>query len=478
MDITYNIDYDIAAVLLMLIEIFFLRLQYTHDKYSNRLFIMLLHASFLLNIVDIASSLMLTTYAGKVSVFVLRTVMDLYYLTNAFVFLVFYRYIVEYLGDTQERTVAYYVRTYFPFVFIVECLFANHYANIFFSSGKYGHFSYGSLILIIYIYPLYYYVLTLISLFRNRKSITIKHFVSVLSYIIITIASIVVQYMFSDIMSISFGYAIALLIMMLLLETPDYRNLVKTKEVLENLRNEMGQQGEFNRAFNEEMAREVCIPIAKMLEKNSTYPKEAMDDNQREISEYVEGYGKQVRSVINNIVEFNRIGEAKPVIDANEYDIRALVKEVHKTMLPAVKDKSIAMIVRVTPDIPQILLGHEPLLKQVMINFISDAIRYTDKGTITLLVDYRRIDDENLNLIISVEDTGIGMRRDMVKKLMQFNTKGRDWKKEIYDRSNFNVRISKRLIEKMSGKLHIDSTYRKGSVFTAVIPQTIVDDVV
>lgn len=460
MNISYNMDFDMAAFLLMLIEIIYLRLQYSHEKYSNRLFIMLLHSSFLLCIVDIVNSLLLTGYANQVPVWCLRCVFSLYFLVNAFVTMVFYRYVVEYVGDKKETTVAYYVRTYFPFIFICECLIANHFANLFFAISRYGHFSYGNLIVITYVYPLYYFGLTFYTLHRNRKIISIKQHISVISFIFITLVSMIIQLFYSDIMSLAFGYSISLLIMLMTLETPDYRSLIETKELLGTVRREIEQRDYVNNLFIREMTSEISSPVEKMM-------------NEEGINKNIEGYGRQIYVALNNMMEFSSLSESD-IRETREYLLREMVDEVTGIIMPSINDNNNTFVVDVNNVVPNELLGMNLLLKQALINLISDANSYTKNGKIGLTINCRRIDIYNLNLIITIEDTGVGMKREMVKKLLQYNTKGRGWKADAFGDGNFRLKITKRMIEEMNGKLNIDSTVNKGSVFTIIIPQIVV----
>lgn len=469
----YNIDYDVAACILLLLEIIYVRIQYVHDKYNNRLFIMLLHSCFLFSLVDIVSSLFLTVYINVVPSGLLRFVSSLYFLVNAVAYLVYYRYVVEYLGHSKEKTVAYYVRTYFPFIFIVECLVANHFANILFSGGKYGHYSYGSLILIIYVYPLYYIILTLIVFIRKRKEISLKQVISLSPFMLFVVVSVAYQLVNPDVSILSFGYALSILIMIFALETPDYKKMVKATDTISAIRDEIEQQEAFNKAFIEDMAYEISAPIGKLLDRNEELPVDSLDDEQRELREYVSGYGRMVRTVINDMIEFTTPGGIGNDIYNKDYSITDAVETVRKMMSPVIADKSVDFNVSVSPNLPSRLNGAEMLVKQIIINLLSNSIRFTNSGMIALSVNYRRIDPENMNLIISVEDTGAGMDRDMVKNLMRFNTKGRDFKKEAYDSNSFRLRITKKMIDQLNGKLHIDSSVGKGSIFTVIIPQGI-----
>ncbi len=469
----YNLDFDIVALVLMIIEIVYLQIQYSHDKYSNRLFTLLTYSSLILTISDMASSLMLTQYVNDIPGWVLKLVCSVYYLLVALVFLVFYRYIVAYLGEKNERTVSYYVMTYFPFVFAVECLIANCFANVMFSGGSYGNFSYGSLMAVIYVYPFYYYALTIIYLIRCRQSVTFKQVISVVSFIVLTIVSLVVQIYVPATIMMPFGFAISLLIMMMSLETPDYKKLMKTTEILETVRDEVEMLDSFHKAFITEMSDEIGDYVDRVIVKTESLDRKSMGDSQRELCEYVEGYGRLTRTVLFDINEFGTIGEIHGEMQPQEYNIRDIVSRVQKRMIPLVEDTANTFDIDINDSVPDVLIGCESHIKQVMINLLCNATQYTYDGRILLSVGVRKTSHDSINLIISVEDTGAGFDRETVRKLLQFNTRAKRRNREVFADGNFKIRIAKKLIEGMHGKLHIDSNPGKGSVYTAVIPQMI-----
>lgn len=475
MNVIYNIDYDIVAFILLLIEVIYVRVEYFHEKYSNRLFIMLLHTAFLFAISDIVNSFAIGRFAKVMPIEITRLTTNLYFTCNAFVFLVFYRYIMEYIGDSREKTVAYYVRTYFPFIFIMECLVANHYANIFFSGGKYGHFSYGSLIMIIYSYPVYYFLLTGYTLFRNRKTITGKQLFPICTFVGISLASFLVQVLLPNIGILSFGYSVSMLVMIFTLETPDYRNLIKATQTLDILRDELDHRDSYNRALIEKMSYEVCAPIGRLLDKNASIPKEEMNEEQAEVYEYVKGYGRQIRSIVNNLMEYNLLDEAKSDVEIDEYSIVDVVNDACDIMRPAVKDKSNELEVHIHPSVPKVLVGCDYIVKQVLLNLISEALGMTNGGTIKVSVNVRRFSVDNVNIILSVEDNGDGMSREDVKQILKFNTNGQGWKREIFNGGNFRIRITKKYVEQLNGKLNIDSALGKGTLYTAVIPHGVAE---
>lgn len=459
-----------AAVILLLLEMIYVRAHYSHEKYSSRLFIMLLHSSLLLGIVDILSSMMLTGEVYWASKSVVKFTCSFYYLLNAFTIMVFYRYVVEYLGIKLEKTVSYFVMTYFPFFFILECLLANCFANILFTGSKYGYFSYGPLITVIYYYPIYYFILTIIRLICDRKNISLKQCLPVLSYMVATIIAIVIQYFFQNVMVMSFASSVSLLIMMLSLETPDYRRLVKTTELLEAVRGEYDYQSEINETLISEIAKDIYEPVGKLLDKNNSYDLEHADAAQVELHEYVNCYGEIINSVVGNAVEFNSHANNQN-LKTSEYTIKELAYNVQNIMLPVAKEFANSIVVEIDPLIPDLIVGAVDDIKQIMINLIRESLKSTHGGNITIGISGRKIETDGMNLIISVEDNGKGMNRDTVRKLVQFNTKSRKWDKDFFNDGYFKIRIAKYLIDRMHGKLHIESEIEKGTKYTVVLPQ-------
>ena len=188
---------------------------------------------------------------------------------------------------------------------------------------------------------------------------------------------------------------------------------------------------------------------------------------------YVNGYGEIVYSMINNAVEFNSHGNNQNYKTA-EYNIKKLIYDVQKIMLPVATDNSNSILVEFDSSIPDFLVGATEEIKRIIINLVCESLKNTHDGLITIGVSGRKIESDGMNLIISIEDNGVSMQRDIVRKLVQFNTKSKKWDKNIFDDGYFKIRIAKYLIERMHGKLHIDSEVDKGTKYTIVLPQEII----
>lgn len=472
MDLNYNIDYDIASFLLLLIEVVFLRIRCARDKtYDNKLYIMLMHSAFALSIAGVLTTLLRSVSpAVNVPVFLRYIVSYMSYLFNAMIGLIFYKYVCGCVGGIKEKTVAYYISTYFPFFFIIECLIGNCFVNLFISFGKYGHYSYGCLIWVTYIYPVYYLALAVYRIIRNRSRADMGLRISVMYFSLSTIIAIGFRLVDDGRDYQIFAIATSLMVMLLTTELPDYKKLKKTTKVLETIRTESDINEEQNRTLISEMSHEICVPIEKIIEKCESV-KDKNTVLTEDETEYIANYGKFTRFLVNNVMGLIQIGENPDYFSDEEYYIKNMAEDVIKIMAPAAADKNDEILLNIADTIPEKCYGAANVIKQIMLNLVFDGIKYTKAGKVTMNIDYREIDGEDINLVISVEDTGIGMRRDMVKKLRHFDPNDRRWKNNAFSDGNFKLKMTKYLVEKMKGHLIISSEVGAGSKITAVFAQ-------
>lgn len=159
----------------------------------------------------------------------------------------------------------------------------------------------------------------------------------------------------------------------------------------------------------------------------------------------------------------------------DEYSLAELIYGIKTLVEPGVKEKELEFDLYVNPKIPRTLYGDGGKLHQVILNLVTNAIKYTDFGWVKVTFQYQMIDDENINLFVSVRDTGRGIRKEDVKRL--FNTfNGVDEKKNgNIEGTGHGLAISKNYVDMMKGEIGVESVYGRGSVFYIAIPQKIVD---
>ncbi len=137
-------------------------------------------------------------------------------------------------------------------------------------------------------------------------------------------------------------------------------------------------------------------------------------------------------------------------------------------------DKKLEFKLDVSPDIPSMLYGDDIRIKQILTNMLTNAIKYTHKGSVTLQAKCRQVDKEHVNLIISVSDTGIGIRKEDIKYLFMSFKRVDEKKNGAIEGTGLGLAISHQLAGLMGGEIKVDSVYQRGTTFTLVLEQEIV----
>ncbi len=197
---------------------------------------------------------------------------------------------------------------------------------------------------------------------------------------------------------------------------------------------------------------------------------------ERDISETVREYcfniqnsGRSLLSIINDILDFSKIESGKMELIEDEFNIASTLNDVINMAVTRKGDKKLDLVVHVDPDIPMGLIGDEIRIRQIIINLVTNAIKYSDEGCVSIRVSQTK-HDYGINLSVSVADTGIGITEEDLEKLFssfqQVDTK----KNRSVEGTGLGLAISKRLITRMGGFINVFSEYGKGSEFRFVIP--------
>lgn len=197
---------------------------------------------------------------------------------------------------------------------------------------------------------------------------------------------------------------------------------------------------------------------------------------ENDISETVKDYcfsiqnsGRSLLSIINDILDFSKIESGKMELIKEEFNIASTLNDVINMAITRKGDKPIELIVRCSPDIPVGLVGDELRIRQIMINLVTNAIKFTNRGCVTIKVSTTK-HDYGINLNVAVTDTGIGITPEGLEKLFnsfqQVNTK----KNRSVEGTGLGLAISKRLVSAMGGFVNVSSVYGEGSTFSFVIP--------
>jgi signal transduction histidine kinase/CheY-like chemotaxis protein/HPt (histidine-containing phosphotransfer) domain-containing protein len=189
---------------------------------------------------------------------------------------------------------------------------------------------------------------------------------------------------------------------------------------------------------------------------------------------YTAGHG--LLSIINDILDLSKIETGKLELLPISYDLPSLINDAVQMNITRIGSKPIEFKLRVAEDVPAQLFGDELRLKQILNNLLSNAFKYTDEGSVTMNVIHERVDEKHIYLVISVADTGQGMKKEDAEALgNEFARFNMDANRST-EGTGLGMSITKRLINLMQGSLSIQSEYGVGSKFTVTVMQTVMSD--
>ncbi|MBQ2824581.1 MAG: response regulator [Oscillospiraceae bacterium] len=188
----------------------------------------------------------------------------------------------------------------------------------------------------------------------------------------------------------------------------------------------------------------------------------------------IQSSSRSLLSIINDILDFSKIESGKMEIIESEFNIASMLNDVINMTMTRKGDKKIEIMVHADPDIPSGLIGDEVRIRQIMINLMTNAVKFTSEGAVTLNVSFSR-QDYGINLKISVEDSGIGITEENLERLFESFQQVDTKKNRTIEGTGLGLAISKRLVTKMGGFINVSSVYGEGSVFSFVIPLKVSD---
>ena len=238
------------------------------------------------------------------------------------------------------------------------------------------------------------------------------------------------------------------------------------------------QAEESNRAKSEflaNMSHEIRTPINAIVGMNELILREDVSDEVRGYAHNVKDASKALLDIINDILDFSKIEQGRMEILADEYDTGELINGVVNMISVKADEKQLSLIPEISEDLPRKLKGDEKRIREIMINLLNNAVKYTPEGSIRFAVSHRTTDNSSCELCISVKDTGIGIREeDMPRLFKQFERLDLAVNKGV-EGSGLGLAITSSLVRLMGGTIDCESTYGKGTEFKVCLPQVIMD---
>ncbi|MCR4798534.1 MAG: response regulator, partial [Lachnospiraceae bacterium] len=227
--------------------------------------------------------------------------------------------------------------------------------------------------------------------------------------------------------------------------------------------------------FLASMSHEIRTPINSILGMNEMIIRESKDKVITDYAHTVESAGKMLLTLINDVLDFSKIEAGKMEITIAKYSLSDVLADVCAIVSERATEKGLTFEVKISDDIPDGQISDEYRIRQVLINYINNAIKYTDRGNVTLMVSGDYMDNGNFLLDMSVMDTGRGIREaDMEGLFSAFSRADMNTNRNI-EGTGLGLAIVKSIADSLGGEVGVESKYGKGSVFYIRIPVEVTD---
>lgn len=255
----------------------------------------------------------------------------------------------------------------------------------------------------------------------------------------------------------------------------DLSERMKTMKKLETAMEEAECANKAKSTFLANMSHEIRTPMNAIIGFSELVLKEDINDETRKYVEDIKWSSHNLLAIINDILDISKIESGKMELVLDSYSTVDFLNDISLLISQQAEKKGLTFNMKVDTAIPKVLYGDKVRLRSVVVNILNNAVKYTQKGSVSLVISILKQTDEYVTLEFKVIDTGIGIREKDIKKL--FNSFERFDQKINYgiEGSGLGLAISNSYVKLMGGSIAVNSVYKKGSTFTVTLDQKIID---
>lgn len=337
--------------------------------------------------------------------------------------------------------------------------------NVAYSSGLSVNMVYGLCFIMVGI--------MLYCLLRNLKKISTKEYIPLLTFMVLSTFCMIIQKTYPEITLMLMCHSIVTSLMYFTIENPD----VKMVKELEVAKNEAEKANYAKSEFLSSMSHELRTPLnaivcfSELLES-----KEGLDSESKDFAKDIVSASHNLLDLVNGVLDISKIEAGKMELINKEYNSQELFNSLSTMVIPRIGDKPIDFKTVIASDIPPVLKGDTGKLKQIILNLLTNAVKYTDKGFIKYRVEcINDFKNNKTKLIITITDTGRGIKKEDIDRLFKKFERLEEDRNTSIEGTGLGLAITEGLAELMGGKITVISDYGKGSTFKFVVIQEIVN---
>ena len=255
----------------------------------------------------------------------------------------------------------------------------------------------------------------------------------------------------------------------------DVTKLHEDAKNMERLKDEADNANQAKSKFLMNMSHEIRTPINAVLGMDEMILRECSDPTIIEYANNIKSAGETLLGLVNDVLDLAKIESGKMHLIEVDYRIKDVIKSIINTMSLKMSEKGLSFLVEIDKEIPSVLHGDEMRLKQIIMNLLSNAYKYTREGYVKLILTGEK-NNGCCKLRVDVVDSGIGIRDEDLSKLFESFERMDEKKNRTIEGTGLGLSITNNLLNMMGSRLMVDSVYRQGSTFYFELEQKIIDE--
>ncbi|MCR5789662.1 MAG: DegV family EDD domain-containing protein [Lachnospiraceae bacterium] len=244
----------------------------------------------------------------------------------------------------------------------------------------------------------------------------------------------------------------------------------------ENQRKEIDELNRAQNRFFSTMSHEIRTPINSIIGLNEMILREDISDEVKEDALNIQSASKLLLHIINDILDMSKIESGEMELKPAAYEVETMLSDLVSMIWIRAQEKALQFYVDVDPMLPAVLYGDELRIKQILINILTNAVKYTKEGSVTLSIQLEQKNDDQVNVIYTVSDTGIGIKKESIPYLFTAFKRVDTAENRHIEGTGLGLAIVKQFTELMNGSIKVNSVYMQGTTFVVEIPQRRVTD--
>lgn len=479
MQMKYNISIELASVIFVAVLCIYQEVQYSSKQEVNRAFKRMAWTVLLALCMDIVTAVTIS-YAAMIPNWINLILNTIYFEADALIAFYFTLYIAVYAYKREERKGFLRLNNAIQTAYLC-ILLMNTATGWVFSFDDGGEYIHGPIYMIVYIMPLYYLLFTIGMLISKWTVFQRRQRFSIIFFETFIVVGLALQILFFPHVLLSvFAISIGLVVLQYSLETPDYQRLMNTMKELERAKEEALEANHAKGEFLSNMSHELRTPINAILGFNEIILKETQESLMAECAWKVQSTGRALLSVVNDILDFTSIDKGELKLEIEPYDTLSWLQDVISYAKFLGEKKELECKISIDENIPQQLSGDVVRLTQIVNNLISNAVKFTQEGSIEFSAVWQVVDENSGKLCIQISDSGIGIRAEDVEELNNLEKTEKSFLRYDNRRTRdkqgigLGLTIVTRLLSLMGSHLNLQSIYGEGTEVSFEVKQDIV----